>query len=183
MKGFYVDFMSENSRDQKKLFKATRDLLLPKDDLCFHEYADSVVLVNDIGRFFHRKIMNIRTDLDANAEVADDIVQNDPVFDGNKKLENFLPLTAEEVTKLIQKSSKKSCNLDPMTTSLVVGLVDELLPIITKIVNSSLSLGYFPDDWRVALVDPRLKKAGQAASLLNMRPVSNLLFYFGLFLN
>ena len=65
--------------------------------------------------------------------------------------------------KLIQKSSKKSCTLDPMPTSLVVSAVDELLPSISLILNSSLSLGYFPEVWKAALVDPRLKKSGQAA--------------------
>ena len=63
--------------------------------------------------------------------------------------------------KLIQKSSKKSCTLDPMPTSLVVSAVDELLPSISLILNSSLSLG--SEVWKAALVDPRLKKSGQAA--------------------
>ena len=63
-----------------------------------------------------------------------------------------------------------------MPTSLVVSMVDELLPSITRILNSSLSLGHFPEEWKAAIVDPRLKKAGQAASLPNLRPVSNLRF-------
>ena len=49
-----------------------------------------------------------------------------------------------------------------------------LLPIITNIVNSSLSLGHFPSDWKTVLVDSRLKKTKQGASLSNLRPVSNL---------
>ena len=77
----------------------------------------------------------------------------------------FTPLSTEEVKKLIQKSSKKSCALDTMPTSLVVSVIDELLPSISIILNSSLSLGYFPEVWKAALVDPRLKKSGQAASL------------------
>ena len=40
--------------------------------------------------------------------------------------------------------------------------------------NSSLSLGHFPSDWKTALVDARLKKTKQGASLSNLRPVSNL---------
>ena len=34
----------------------------------------------------------------------------------------------------------------------------------------------FPEVWKAALVDPRQKKSGQAASLTNLRPVSNLQF-------
>ena len=172
-RNFYADFMRENGGDQAR---ATRALLLPKDDLSFPEYVDGSTLANDIDRFFFRKIMNIRTDLDAAAMEAQARVHHDSVFDGDQKLHDFISLSTEEVKKLIQKSSKKSCTLDPMPTSLVVSVVDELLPSISLILNSSLSLGYFPEVWKAALIDPRLKKSGQAASLANLRPVSNLQF-------
>ena len=84
-------------------------------------------------------------------------VYHDAVFDGGQTLHGFTPLSTEEVKKLIQKSSKKSCALDTMPTSLVVSVIDELLPSISLILNSSLSLGYFPEVWKAALVDPRLK--------------------------
>ena len=64
-RNFSADFLGENGSDQGRLFRATRALLLPKDDLCFPEYVDGATLANDIGRFFYRKIINIRTDLDA----------------------------------------------------------------------------------------------------------------------
>jgi len=167
--------MSENGGDQGRLFRATRALLLPKDDFCFPEYVDGAALANDIGRFFHRKIITICADLDAAVIGAQGWVHHDAVFDGDQKLYDFTPLSAEEVSKLIQRSSKRSCTLDPMPTSLVVSMVDELLPSITRILNSSLCLGHFPEVWKAALVDPRLKKAGQAASLPNLRPVSWLM--------
>ena len=172
-RNFYADFMRENGGDQAR---ATRALLLPKDDLSFPEYVDGSTLANDIDRFFFRKIMNIRTDLDAAAMEAQARVHHDSVFDGDQKLHDFISLSTEEVKKLIQKSSKKRCTLDPIPTSLVVSVVDELLPSISLILNSSLSLGYFPEVWKAALIDPRLKKSGQAASLANLRPVSNLQF-------
>ena len=162
--------------DQGRLLRATRALLLPEADLSFPEYVNGATLANDIGRFFYHKFINIRTDLDAAAMEAQGRVHHDSVFDGDQKLHNFTPLSTEEVKKLIQKSSKKSCTLDPMPTSLVVNAVDELLPSISLILNSSLSLRYFPEVWKAALVDPRLKKSGQAASLTNLRPVSNLQF-------
>ena len=76
--------------------------------------------------------------------------------------------------KLVSRSSKKSCQLDPMPTNLVVGMSNTLLPIITNVVNSSLSLGHFPSVWKTAPVDSRLKKIKQGTSLSNLRPVSNL---------
>ena len=98
------------------------------------------------------------------------------MFDGERELHDFSPVSAEEVSKLIHKSSKKTCTLDPMQTSLVVSMVDELLPSITRIFNTSLSLGHFPELWKAAIVDPKPKKAGQATSLSDLRSVSYLQF-------
>ena len=81
-----MDFMSEKGGDQGRLFRATRALRLPKDDLCFQEYVDSAALGNDIGRFFHRKVINIRADLDAAVTEAQSRVHHDAVFEGDQKL-------------------------------------------------------------------------------------------------
>ena len=122
--------------DQGRLLRATRALLLPEADLSFPEYVNGATLANDFGRFFYHKFINIRTDLDAAAMEAQGRVHHDSVFDGDQKLHDFTPLSTEEVKKLIQKSSKKSCTLDPMPTSLVVSAVDELLPSISLILRS-----------------------------------------------
>ena len=66
--------------------------------------------------------------------------------------------------------------MDPMPTSLVVGCLDVLLAGITRIVNLSLSSGYFLAEWKEALVCPLLKKAGLYPAFKNLRPVSNLQF-------
>ena len=52
-----------------------------------------------------------------------------------------------------------------------------LLPVISRIVNLSLSCGHFSDEWKEALVTPILKKPGlDPTQLNNLRPVSNLHF-------
>ena len=64
-----------------------------------------------------------------------------------------------------------------MATSLVVGCLDVLLPVISRIVNLSLSCGHFSDKWKEALVTPILKKPGlDPTQLNNLLPVSNLHF-------
>ena len=78
--------------------------------------------------------------------------------------------------KLIESSAKKSCKLDPMPTPLVVNCIDSLLPVITNIINLSLSTGFFPDEWKCAIVNPLLKKPGLDLIFKNYRPVSNLQF-------
>ena len=55
--------------------------------------------------------------------------------------------------------------------------VDEVLPMITAIVNKSLTHGHFPSDLKHALIKPHLKKPGLDTNELNhYRPVSNLHF-------
>ena len=51
----------------------------------------------------------ICTNLDAATMEAHGRVHHDSVFDGDQKLHDFTPLSTEEVKKLIQKASKKSC--------------------------------------------------------------------------
>ena len=178
-RAFYAQFVDENSADQGRLFRATKKLLAPKDDLNFPDYFDTGILANDIGRFFVRKIDNIRIDLDATVIDPEDRkrLPDDPVVNNDDhKLRAFQLLSQDDVLKLLQKSAKKSCPLDPMPTSLVVSCMKELLPVISCMLNSSLSSGYFPSEWKAALVDPRLKKTGQETTFKNLRPVSQLHF-------
>ena len=172
-RAFYSDFVNDNSEDQRKLFRATRSLLLPRNELCFPEYTDNSILANDIGRFFGRKIAKIRAELDA-CTLHPGAVTEDKVFTGDRKLDHFNTYTVEDMRRLVSRSSKKSCQLDPMPTNLIVGMSDALLSVITNVVNSSLSLGHFPSDLKTALVDPRLKKTNQGSSLSNLRAVNNL---------
>ena len=92
---------------------------------------------------------------------------------------SFQPLSENAVFALLllRKSAKKSCPLGPMPTSLVVGCLDVLLPVISRIVNLSLSGRHFCDERKEALGTPILKKPGlDPTQLNNLRPESNLHF-------
>ena len=89
-------------------------------------------------------------------------------------MDHFKPLSEGDVGKLIEGFPKNSCTLDPMPTSLVINCIEELLPVITKIVNLSLESGSFASNWKCALVNPLLKKTGLDLVFNYYRPVSNL---------
>ena len=75
------------------------------------------------------------------------------------------------------ESPDKQCQLDPIPTSLVKKCVDILAPVITNIINLSMSTGTFPDSFKLAIVTPLLKKPNlDKESLSNYRPISNLSF-------
>ena len=62
---FYSEFMVENGADQRKLFNAAEKLLGMKDEPLFAEHLDKTIIANDIGRYFVRKVENIRNEIDA----------------------------------------------------------------------------------------------------------------------
>ena len=86
-------------------------------------------------------------------------------------------MTESDVLKILKKSAPKSCDLDPIPTTLLFDCVDVVLPYLTKIINESLISGIFPEVHKTALVTPLLKKVGLDQNVLkNYRPVSNLSF-------
>ena len=68
----------------------------------------------------------------------------------------------------------KSCELDPIPTTLLYENLDILLPTLTNIINTSLTTGIVPPDLKTAIVRPLLKKLSLDKNLLeNYRPISN----------
>ena len=88
----------------------------------------------------------------------------------------FKPVT-EQVRKMIMTTKTKSCSQDPIPTSLLIACTSRLLPVITKIVNLSMSQGVMPDELKKVLILPLLKKSGLDIEILkNFHPVSNLMY-------
>ena len=75
---------------------------------------------------------------------------------------------------MLQEMPKKSCDLDPIPTPILHDCLEEITPIVTDIVNKSLSSGVVPQCFKHALVKPLLKKANLDPNCpSNYRPVSN----------
>ena len=92
-------------------------------------------------------------------------------------LEIFNPATEEEIEKIINASKSTSCSLGALPTTLLKKCLSVLLPVITQMINVSLSSGQFPRSFSHALVKPLLKKPNADCEILkNYRPVSNLTF-------
>ena len=94
------------------------------------------------------------------------------------QLSQFEPVTEELIRELIFKSSTKGCMLDPIPTSLTKQCLDDLVSLITFIVNASLSTGIVPPQFKQAIVTPLLKKPGlDTNDMKNFRPESKSVFY------
>ncbi|VDI03665.1 Hypothetical predicted protein [Mytilus galloprovincialis] len=99
-----------------------------------------------------------------------------PLFKDVPLFTSFKNLSEDEVKTIINKLQCKSCELDILPLKVLKSFLSELLPVITKLVNLSLSQGVFPLKWKQAVVRPLLNKAGLELIYSNYRPVSNLSF-------
>ena len=71
----------------------------------------------------------------------------------------------------------KSCSLDSIPTFILVEFMDDSLPFITSMCNTSLLEGQLPLSQRKALGTPILKKDGlDATNVQNFRPISHLTY-------
>ena len=125
-------------------------------------------LANRFSKFFNDKIDTLRTGfrITANSDV-----EMEPL--ASVKLNNRISATSDEIASC----PNKSCQLDSIPTWLVKQCVDPLLPLLTSIINESLTKGEFPNDFKNASVKPLLKKPSlNQDELTNYRPVSNLHF-------
>ena len=122
------------------------------------------------------QITNIRNKLSDRNIDRDGVLWADIKFSG-EPLSCLSPASQDEVHTIILKSSTKSCELDPFPTVMLKSCLSVLLPLITTIVNKSLSNAEVPSCFKQAIVRPLLKKNGlDPDELKNYRPVSNLSF-------
>ncbi len=166
----YSKKVQECGTDQKALFRIVKELFHDSAGSQYPEHDSIVSLVEGFADYFVGKIELIRAKLDA---VDCDLPVDTPC---DVSLSCFNPLSEDAIRKLILKSPTKSCSLDPIPSTLLKKCLDVLLPIITAIVNLSLSSGVFPDVYKLALVIPLLKKLGLELIFPSFRPVSNLMF-------
>ena len=99
------------------------------------------------------------------------------VFDGSP-LTAFHPVSESTVREVLNKTAIKTCELDPLPSSLLAELIDDLLPSFTSVINDSLLTGSFPSVFKSAVVRPLLKKTSSldTENVKNYRPVSTLPF-------
>ena len=100
----------------------------------------------------------------------------EPDFDG-VPLASFTPASEEEIKQIIRTSPAKSCELDPIPTTILKECLDEIAPMVTHLVNASLRGAMVPDAFKEAIVRPLLKRQHLDKDIYkDYRPVSNLAF-------
>ena len=122
----------------------------------FPPYESTECLANGFVNFFETKLTKIRD----NFEETCDFSSHDLPFSGESPLDNYDCLSEDDVTKLLQLAPTKSSGLDPIPTSVLKQCSNEMVPVITRIINSSLTKGEVPSLFKGVVVTPLLKKPG-----------------------
>ena len=79
--------------------------------------------------------------------------------------------------KLVKSSKPTTCVLDPFPSKLLKEVLPEVIDPLLTIINSSLSIGYVPKTFKLAVIKPLIKKPQlDPKELVNYTPVSNLPF-------
>lgn len=95
-------------------------------------HTDKEVLANEFADFFQEKILQIRT-------LFKGIKQYDAVTDESVPiLRKLAPHTEKQVTLIIKQMKSKTCELDDLPTDILKCILPRVIPLITKIVNTSL---------------------------------------------
>ena len=134
----------------KKLYRVTSCLLGRTKDNPFPPHNDEVLLANKFLQFFVDKITKMRNDLDnISIESTHDEPQTSNVHITSGTLSEFKLLSEDDIIKLIQGSKSTTCELDIIPTLRLKDNLQYVIPILTEIINRSLSSGVFPKDWKM----------------------------------
>ena len=88
-------------------------------------------------------------------------------------LETFTPVSTEEVSNVIKGIKNSSPGCDKIFMCIIKMCSPILAPILCKLFNKSMSVGYFPEHLKIAKVIP-LYKDGDRSVESNYRPISIL---------
>ena len=135
-----------------------------------HQGSD-MDLAEKFSEFFMEKITKIRQGLDIHPKY------DPPYRQGLNHLEEFKRMGNEEVLSVIKSMAAKTCESDPMPSSLFKDLAPHIIDIITELVNTSLTEGIFINNWKTLMIKPLLKELGLELIAKNDHPVSNLPFH------
>ena len=169
----YYKSKIENA-DHGQLFRLTDGMFRVKLVPPLPSHSSVQDLTERFSAHFIDKIANLRRDLIncPATTLADGIIQS-----SSCSLAKFTEITSKFLRETIEKSPLKSCPSDPIPTRTLMSYLDELLPLITTLVNSSLRAGIFPNAFKEGQLLPKIKKASLDKEDLNsFRPITNLAF-------
>ncbi len=75
-----------------------------------------------------------------------------------EQFHSFSTIGEEELNKLVKSSKPTTCMLDPIPSKLLKEVIPEVIDPLLTIIDSSLSIGYVPKTFKLAVIKPLIKK-------------------------
>ena len=155
---YYNSKVQECGDDARAIFRIVNNLLHKKGSVL--PTCDSISnLAQDFSDFFITKVAKIQKELVEIRDNSSAFMLGELESPCTAIMDEFRPIAQTEVKSLIAKSGNASCDLDPIPTPLLKECQDTLLPVLTNIINCSLTSGEFPASEKLALVKPLIKKS------------------------
>ena len=178
---FYRNSINANLDNPKNLWKIIRNIAPSKcSNLPNHLTIDGTTFSDPkaIADLFNDHFANITNSVKLNNPLSNPSWDHLTDFISSKLPSNTLftiPLMREEfVTKTLQRlSPTKAAGLDGLNGHFLKIAAPSISSILTRIYNRSISIGVFPDSWKIAKVSP-LFKSGSLFDRSNYRPISVL---------
>ena len=101
-------------------------------------HTNAVKIANDMGDYFVQKITAIRSKVAASTQSPPSAAQESDYITTLEMADlsfSELALLTEGDVKNLALACKKSCDLDPLPSSILSIHLDHLLPVITKMIN------------------------------------------------
>ena len=172
-----IAIIRDYANDQRVLFQTVAKLLQRNSDKRYPSANSDSELADAFSDYFVTKIHGVRQEVlgkknwSCNSHGEIDEVICTSSFD------SFSMLAEEDVVNLINGATIKSCSLDPVPAVIMRRRYLTLVPVFQRIINLSLFLGEMPEDLKIAILSPLLRKYNNdCKSFTNFRPVSNLKF-------
>ena len=138
---YYHLLFTEKASNPKEVFNITNALLARNNISPLPECSSFTELANDFNKFFVDKITVIRDNIINTHFNGIKPTPVEPVNESNiSEMNSFQSFLERDVKKRIRKLPSKTCELDPMPTTLLKSMIDVVTPVITCIINTLLLL-------------------------------------------
>ncbi|KAK3556650.1 hypothetical protein QTP70_011297 [Hemibagrus guttatus] len=165
---FYKEKLETSAQDPRKLHNIFSSLLNPPAPP-----SPSSLTAEDFATFYTEKIERICLTFTSPPTSSKSHSQ----YSTTPSLTQLSTVAAEEVLQIIRSCNPTTCPLDPIPSAMLQTISPDLLPVITTVINGSLTSGHVPTVFKIARVIPILKKpALNPSDISNYRPVSLLSF-------
>ncbi|HBK72410.1 MAG TPA: hypothetical protein DDZ39_12280 [Flavobacteriaceae bacterium] len=174
---FYQNSFNDCKGNPKKIFNLINNLTkLNNCDYSDYSKEETRDIANKFAKHFIEKIEIINAN----------ILNQETNIAHSLSLNSKLPCTfilntvsANHIYEIVHMLKCTTSYYDPISTKLLKNksVLDVILPLITNIINSSISLGEFPHTEKNAIVKPFPKsKDASLSDLSKFRPISNLTY-------